>query len=405
MRLICPNCGAQYAVDERVIPDAGRDVQCSNCGNTWFQVHPKDDPGLAAEMGYGLRELTRATPKAQAPAAETPSAPPVPEPPVSQPEPEPEPEPGPEFAPEPAPEPEPEPEPEPAPVPPVSSKEQIREPAEDDYDESFAAEAYEAVEEDDETALFESEEDEPDSFEQVEFVPDAEEAPETVPVESASDDAFDDGAESDGAVEDDYDYDDEDDYEEEAAPIATAPRRVPVDEAALSVLREEAAREQEVRRAEASGLEFQGELDMAPPEAGEDEAAPRQPSRAPARVKPTDTLPPESADPAERPAPRRDMLPDVEEINSTLQPGEMPVAARGVPETEPARGSGQRLGMSVVFLIAAVATLIYAQADRVSSALPQAGPALESYVGKVDAGRIWLDQTLRNAVEKVSGDG
>lgn len=37
MRLICPNCAAQYDVPEDVIPDDGRDVQCSNCGNTWFQ--------------------------------------------------------------------------------------------------------------------------------------------------------------------------------------------------------------------------------------------------------------------------------------------------------------------------------------------------------------------------------
>lgn len=37
MRLICPNCGAQYEVDDAVIPEQGRDVQCSNCGHTWFQ--------------------------------------------------------------------------------------------------------------------------------------------------------------------------------------------------------------------------------------------------------------------------------------------------------------------------------------------------------------------------------
>jgi len=37
MRLVCPNCGAQYEVDDRVIPENGRDVQCSNCGHTWFQ--------------------------------------------------------------------------------------------------------------------------------------------------------------------------------------------------------------------------------------------------------------------------------------------------------------------------------------------------------------------------------
>ncbi|SEN34310.1 MJ0042 family finger-like domain-containing protein [Palleronia pelagia] len=36
MRLICPNCEAQYEIDPGLIPSEGRDVQCSNCGNTWF---------------------------------------------------------------------------------------------------------------------------------------------------------------------------------------------------------------------------------------------------------------------------------------------------------------------------------------------------------------------------------
>ncbi|MCL3881229.1 zinc-ribbon domain-containing protein [Marivita sp. GX14005] len=37
MRLTCPSCGAEYEVPSDVIPEDGRDVQCSNCGNTWFQ--------------------------------------------------------------------------------------------------------------------------------------------------------------------------------------------------------------------------------------------------------------------------------------------------------------------------------------------------------------------------------
>jgi predicted Zn finger-like uncharacterized protein len=40
MRLVCPNCNAQYEVPVDVIPDAGREVQCSNCGHLWFQPHP-----------------------------------------------------------------------------------------------------------------------------------------------------------------------------------------------------------------------------------------------------------------------------------------------------------------------------------------------------------------------------
>ena len=37
MRINCPNCEAQYEVEDRLIPEGGRDVQCSNCGHAWFQ--------------------------------------------------------------------------------------------------------------------------------------------------------------------------------------------------------------------------------------------------------------------------------------------------------------------------------------------------------------------------------
>jgi predicted Zn finger-like uncharacterized protein len=44
MRLSCPNCDAQYEVPDEVMPASGRDVQCSNCGQTWFQHHPDHPP-------------------------------------------------------------------------------------------------------------------------------------------------------------------------------------------------------------------------------------------------------------------------------------------------------------------------------------------------------------------------
>lgn len=40
MRLVCPNCDAEYEIDDAAIPSDGRDVQCSNCGHAWFQHHP-----------------------------------------------------------------------------------------------------------------------------------------------------------------------------------------------------------------------------------------------------------------------------------------------------------------------------------------------------------------------------
>ena len=49
MRLVCPNCDAEYEVDTSAIPDTGRDVQCSNCGHAWFQMSPRIEEELAAE--------------------------------------------------------------------------------------------------------------------------------------------------------------------------------------------------------------------------------------------------------------------------------------------------------------------------------------------------------------------
>lgn len=81
MRLVCPNCGAQYEVPDDVIPQAGRDVQCSNCGDTWFQNHPDNDQGLAEDLGEALTQEVNAPEEEQpdtndAPAVETPPPPP-----------------------------------------------------------------------------------------------------------------------------------------------------------------------------------------------------------------------------------------------------------------------------------------------------------------------------------------
>lgn len=78
-RLTCPNCGAQYEVPTEVIPDAGRDVQCSSCGHTWFQTHPDFDVALAEELGVAAPDESW-TPQTE---AETPPPPP-PQPPAAE---------------------------------------------------------------------------------------------------------------------------------------------------------------------------------------------------------------------------------------------------------------------------------------------------------------------------------
>lgn len=44
MRIVCTECTAQYEIDDALLPDAGREVQCSSCGHVWFQ---EKSPNLA----------------------------------------------------------------------------------------------------------------------------------------------------------------------------------------------------------------------------------------------------------------------------------------------------------------------------------------------------------------------
>lgn len=101
MRLICPNCTAQYEIDARAVPAKGRDVQCSACGHVWFQLGTpvQDDAApdrietpappapqrLTDPVTPGYR-LSIATSRATRPAAsrfeEDPSAPSAAEPPA-----------------------------------------------------------------------------------------------------------------------------------------------------------------------------------------------------------------------------------------------------------------------------------------------------------------------------------
>lgn len=79
MRLTCPNCDAQYEVPDEVIPKSGRDVQCSNCGQTWFQDHPDYE----AEVEEAESDPSIPTPDEEISPAPPPSAP------VDEPKPEP----------------------------------------------------------------------------------------------------------------------------------------------------------------------------------------------------------------------------------------------------------------------------------------------------------------------------
>lgn len=208
----------------------------------------------------------------------------------------------------------------------------------------------------------------------------------------------------------DQDYDDEADAEPATQAIPPAPARG-LDDAVLSVLREEAEREAEARRhetqradqrrAEAEGqMQTQPDLGMAEP-AAPAALTPTQRRLAMLRGEDPDAPPPEPA----RPPARRDLLPDVEEINSTLQPsdGSDPDdAIDALPDLTRSR-LGFRTGFLLVFLLLVVGAVVYVAAPSIAELVPALKDPLAGYVVFVDGLRLWLDGVMNSATQAISG--
>ncbi len=285
MRLICPNCSAQYEVDDGVIPDEGRDVQCSNCGNAWFQ------------------------PGAYSPAADKPA--------------------------------------------------RADDLTDAGTDPTFGA------------------------------------APADEPEEEAADITADAAMPPPAPAADLPD--------ENGAPPAPGTKRQALDEAMLSVLKEEADREADARRAEGSSLESQPDLGLAAAAA----VARIMPVSDPEdRVAPGRDADPDAADegPVAR-GPRRELLPDIEVINSTLSTargrggaGEASAADDGFAQSE-RRRSGFRRGFSLALLLTCLMLAVYVMAPAIKAKVPAAGPVLDGYVAMVNSARVWLDDKMKSSTE------
>ncbi len=277
MRLICPSCGAQYEVDESVIPDGGRDVQCSNCGHAWFQ--------------RSAMQLTTDEAEAEA-----------------------------------------------------------RPPA----------------------------------------------APDMAVAESGIAES---GPEPSGAW-----VEPAEETTEEAATLSPERPRRTLDDAVKNVLREEAERETRARQSEGSSVETQPELGLAA-------AGAAAATDASATAAPPDRSARTGGDPNDfdddalvSRASRRELLPDIEEINSTLRATSErgnEAAAFDAPETLGRRRSGFRMGFSTAILVAAVLVGLYGLAPTLARTVPALEPALASYVKGIDAGRLWLDARMRSLTQSL----
>lgn len=267
MRLICPNCDAQYEVPDDVMPEAGRDVQCSNCGQTWFQHHPDHAPEDADEA---------LTPEPEAPHMSDPDEEVV----VARPEPQPQ-------------------------VSPEAESPTVR------------------------------------------------------------------------------------------------PTRRSLDPQVADILREEAQHEAQVRRQPPpEPMESQPDLGLDDNIPSDDGAVRRAREARDRMARMRGEEPPSTRRVSEEDAnaaaigSRRDLLPDIEEINSTLRSTSdraTDVSADvGIPLAA-SRSGGFRWGFVLTVLVAVIFGLIYVYAPELAQAVPQTDPWVSSYVGQVDNARMWLD--------------
>lgn len=287
MRLTCPNCDAQYEVDDAVIPDDGRDVQCSNCGHTWFQA-----------SAAALSEETR------------------------------------------------------------RGSQSLEEAVDSDFDDSFFGASDEKT-----TAL--------------------ETPPETPPT------AVPEIATASAAPS-------------EAAPVPSEPRRRTLDDEVVSVLREEAERETKARQAEGSALETQGDLGLSMASAGGMAADSGSDMRA-AQTQTGDTSDGAVEALVSRTA-RRELLPDIEEINSTLRATSErgnEAAAKDAPETLRQKRNGFRRGFITSLVVMILLLVPYILANNLAARFPGTAPVLTRYVDGIDAIRLWMDQRMKSTTESM----
>ncbi len=151
-----------------------------------------------------------------------------------------------------------------------------------------------------------------------------------------------------------------------------------VDPVVADILKEEAARETELRAQEGSNLESQPDLALDPP----------QTSRAPAK-EPVATA-------TANVSGRKENLPDVEAINSGLKES---VNRDDIvePAEKPRKSGGFLRGFALIIILGVILVLIYGNANQISEAVPQAEPALQSYVSTVEQLRVWLEAQINGA--------
>ncbi len=302
MRLICPNCDAQYEVDDAVIPDGGRDVQCSNCGHTWFQ-----EPNKLEDDGFDA----------------------------------------------------------------------VPEPAWQEHDRQESSE----------------ESTDPDA-------PDQDDEADAHDGDDADEGAFE--AAADGSDPEDEPVDEEFENQTGAPGQSVLARRQKVlDESILGILKEEAERETLARQRDSGSLETQADLGLQDPPQPQAPADPPPVQERTARLRGIEPDMPDTIDPT-----RRDLLPDIEDINSSLQSTSerdgVPPTTDEVEAQEKSQRRGFRFGFSLMILLIIVLILAYAYAPKVVETVPQSEEVMGQYVDLVNQGRISLNEVVSKVTDYIA---
>ena len=348
MRLSCPNCGAQYEVPVEVIPQDGRDVQCSNCGHTWFQMHPDQDAELATEVGGSIPD-------------------------------------------------------------------EGWDPNVDDAEDPAASDETREVQPPE--PVFDDESDDDEALEEAADLPPEPEQDYVDPDAFEDDDLDEDFAATDSEPEigPELPEADEEDFEEDApddeAPAEPRQPRKAIDPAIADLLREEAEYEAKARAAESrETLETQTEMGLEAPAPQLDKRADEARRRMrrirglseEAEETPTnpDTASEAALDEAAH-ASRRELLPDIDEINSTLRSaddrGDTDTAAVAAA-TRRREKSGFRLGFGFVMLFAALVIMAYVYNKEIVAAYPASEPYVMSFMETMNNVRVWLDTKVTQAM-------
>lgn len=356
MRLICPNCGAQYEVPRDAIPDAGRDVQCSNCGHAWFETPGASEAledGQVAPAPQAMRsdvqvndgQTARSEPERDRREDETAAA-------------------APDAA---------------QPAAPLTSRGQS-----EDTIRTTAEPGEEAIK------------DAPSNTGISDEISARVSSEKSANVEAKSAETADQSGKDEAA--------------------SPSPRAL--DPAVADILRQEVEYERSARAAEAQPLETQPELGIdqvgdgkdffgdldddlssyvsSQPEKN-DEAAhksalPRE-GKIPAADSDHDDL---AVNPSKEPAARRDLLPDVEVINSSLQPVQADDADDDVEPDETLGRRGFARGFFLVLLLVAILLALYVFSDEIRAAVPALDAPIAAYVNWVDGIRLWLNQSTES---------